>query len=402
MLFGLFKQHWSIVVAASVLLLLLMVQVYLLPSWINVLAIVLLLLIYILVIKSGVSHLQQSNQSDNEVPVNSSAELKNLLSSFTGLVGAQTLEISDSLNQIKEVVLDATGNLGNSFNDLNEKSQLQGELVHGLIKSDRSHQEADASDFDISIFVSETQVLLQKFIDLMLSTSHSGMKMVHAIDDISSQMDVAFELLKDVSSIANQTNLLALNAAIEAARAGEAGRGFAVVADEVRKLSQHSNRFSDEIKMVVGKAQADISAAKTVVSDMASKDMTDTISAKTRVDEMLQSVEVYNKSIDQEITKISSVSDQISESVAVAVRSLQFEDVVTQVIAYSTEYANRLDILVLRLGQKLSELPSDETALHDLLEQLQSEVNQLTVEWENPLNKAVSQVSMESGDIEMF
>jgi len=228
------------------------------------------------------------------------------------------------------------------------------------------------------------------------------MKMVHAIDDISSQMDVAFELLKDVSSIANQTNLLALNAAIEAARAGEAGRGFAVVADEVRKLSQHSNRFSDEIKMVVGKAQADISAAKTVVSDMASKDMTDTISAKTRVDEMLQSVEVYNKSIDQEITKISSVSDQISESVAVAVRSLQFEDVVTQVIAYSTEYANRLDILVLRLGQKLSELPSDETALHDLLEQLQSEVNQLTVEWENPLNKAVSQVSMESGDIEMF
>ena len=135
---------------------------------------------------------------------------------------------------------------------------------------------------------------------------------------------------------------------------------------------------------------------------MASKDMTNTISEKNRVDNMLQSVEVYNESIDKGIAKISTVSDEISQSVSIAVRALQFEDVVTQIVDYSGEHAKRLDALVLRLGQKLTDSPSDETAQHVLIQHLQQEVDLLKTEWEDPLNKAVNQSSMETGDIEMF
>ncbi len=396
------QQRWS-ALAAVVVLLLLTTSLAVAPGWLNLLTWLLYSLFLGLVLhfmpraENGVTVTTQEDDL-----AESSGELNRLFRSFIELVSEQTSEISQSLSQINNVVVDATANLGVSFNDLSTKSRQQGDLVHALVHADDSSQHEARSDFNISVFIKETNELLQQFIDLLLSTSENSMKMVHAIDDISRQMDKAFALLQDVSSIANQTNLLALNAAIEAARAGEAGRGFAVVADEVRKLSQYSNRFSDEIRRVVEKAQNDIGLAKQVVSSMASRDMTATIGAKNRVDDMLISVQTYNQRIDREIVKISTLSDEISSTVGLAVRSLQFEDVVTQVVSYSSEHARRLEELLTGLSSHLAELPEDETAQHDLVGRLKQQVEHLRDEWKSPLNKAVNQVSMEQGEIEMF
>ena len=386
---------------SSVLILLSAWQLISSPALVNALLLPLLVVLMFLMLREQRKHASHEQQDQQQDSSQTAEELNQLFRSFISLVADQTQEITESLTQIRDVVIDATGNLGGSFNDLSDKSRQQGALVHGLVRAEQN-DETSSSGFNIAVFVQETNELLQQFVDLMLTTSQSSMKMVHAIDDISRQMDHAFDLLKDVSSIANQTNLLALNAAIEAARAGEAGRGFAVVADEVRKLSQHSNQFSDEIRGVVEKAQNDIASAKQVVSRMASKDMTATITAKTRVDSMLQSVGDYNQHIDAEISKISTLSDEIAQTVGVAVRSLQFEDVVTQVVAYSSEHAKRLDELVAGLNNKLAELPHDEVAMHELVGHLQQQVEQLKAEWQSPLNKAVSQSSMKQGEIEMF
>ncbi len=404
---NLFEKHPLVISGILIILLLMLIQVFVPTSWLSILSLLIMLALAVLLIKTlSRQELEQTEDDLNSDQV--TVDLMTVFDDLASLVDQQAGEISQSLAQIKQVVINASGNLSDSFHDLNNKSQDQGQLVLGLLNADKG-SDAPAGDtkFNIAQFLVETHGLLQRFVEIMISNSDNSSKMVNAIDDISRQMDEAFSLLNDVTAIANQTNLLALNAAIEAARAGDAGRGFAVVADEVRKLSQHSNRFSSEIGAVVQKAKTDISSAKDVVAEMASRDMSDAIEEKNRVDGMLQKVEEYNQNIDVELGKISTISNEIALAVGLAVQSLQFEDVVTQVISYSDQHANRLQGLVHRLHQKLAVLKSNDAAtnpvqIHHMVEQFRDEIAQLTQEWDKPLNKAVNQSSMEQGDIEMF
>lgn len=317
------------------------------------------------------------------------------------------------MSQVRNLVQDAIIKLTDSFKGLRDQSDYQHNLVSSLIStmesgvsegdSRQSHMPAhgdDRSRINIRQFVSETDQILRSFVDHIIMVSRQSMEMVHRIDDLSEQMAEVVVLLKDVKGIAEKTTVLSLNARIVAARAGEAGKAFAVVADEVRKLSKESDSFSAQIEGVVSKAQDNIDSAKEIIESMASKDMSFAISSKSRVDEMMEDVSEIDKFTAQTLNQVSGLADTIARNVGIAVMSLQFEDMVTQV-------SQNMDRKFVMLENFVEELCCGCMSIDGLtheqrVAQVRETLERQRQQFDEADHKAVTQTSLDEGDIELF
>jgi methyl-accepting chemotaxis protein len=314
-------------------------------------------------------------------------------------------EVEQEANQVKAILDDAIGKLIASFTGLEAQTRRQQELALLLLRQNHGEAGTDQGEgVDFENFVHEISNTLSVFVDTTIDNSKIGMELVGMMDDIVGRVQSIVGVLGEIEAIAKQTNLLALNAAIEAARAGEAGRGFAVVADEVRNLSMRSTHFSDQIRGYMDGVYGSVRAAEQSINAMASKDMQVALNSKQRVESMLSAIQDMNRSMSATTEQLSGIAGQVERDVRTSITSLQFQDLATQLLsrieARATASAATLDEL--RSLRPAGGAAQDSAQVDRYLQECMAVIAKGSANLAQTGSSPVNQTQMAAGDIDLF
>ncbi|PWK04963.1 methyl-accepting chemotaxis protein [Tumebacillus permanentifrigoris] len=192
-----------------------------------------------------------------------------------------------------------------------QTTQVANEIAHGMESVASRVQSVANSSVQATRTANRGHETVNQAIgqmNLIQGKVHTSVNVVNGLGGKSQEIG---QIVGLITSIAAQTNLLALNAAIEAARAGEHGKGFAVVADEVRKLAEQSGRAAEQISHLVQEIQGEIQTAMRSMED-----------GNLAVHEGLRMVGQAGESFYAILSDVETVSDQ-SQEVAAAVQQMQ-------------------------------------------------------------------------------
>ncbi|MED1781210.1 methyl-accepting chemotaxis protein [Brevibacillus fortis] len=203
------------------------------------------------------------------------------------------------------------------------------------------------------------------------SVSHSA-DVVRSLDSRSAEIS---QIVEVIASIASQTNLLALNAAIEAARAGEQGRGFAVVADEVRKLAEQSNNSANQIANLITEIQRETTSAVQAM-DEGTREVETGIQIAYETGEAFRRIMDSTQDVADQIQEISSVAEQMSAATEQVTASiLQLSSIAKDSAASASSVAASTEEQRISMNQ----LSTSAEQLNQMAKELQQMINRFTL-----------------------
>lgn len=262
-------------------------------------------------------------------------------------------QISEVINQVAIGSSDQAEEIGISAESINN---LAGEInkVEGSMKT-----VSDVADNTKKLSYNAIEIV-KLLNDKAFQTNTASGKVIEDIDDLSDNMEQIEKIIKTMSLIADQTNLLSLNASIEAAKAGDAGRGFSVVASEVKKLANQSKDSTKDIKDIVMDILRKTERTKQVAYK-ANEAVSEQMEIVKKTDHSFKEI---NKSMEDLIDYVKEVSNYIK-------KVLKLKDNASE----SIENISAISEQTASIAQEVSATTEEETAASEELSNLSKELD---------------------------
>ncbi|UVL78229.1 methyl-accepting chemotaxis protein [Pseudomonas putida] len=277
------------------------------------------------------------------------------LRELIGGIGDGVTQIASAAEELSAVTEQTSAGVNNQKVETDQVATAMNQMtatVHEVARNAEQASEAalmaDQQAREGDRVVGEAVAQIERLASEVVNSSEAMNQLKAESDKIGSVLDV-------IKSVAQQTNLLALNAAIEAARAGEAGRGFAVVADEVRSLAQRTQQSTEEIEELIAGLQSGTQRVASVMDS--SRQLTDSSVELTRragtsletITRTVSSIQAMNQQIATAAEEQTAVAEEINRSV------MNVRDISDQTSAASEETASS-SVELARLGTHLQGL----------------------------------------------
>lgn len=319
-------------------------------------------------IQNEIEGIQQSNDYTRRASVSGDNEISHTAASFNRLMETTQNSLRELISAV-ERVSQAASTLSASSGRVAQGSEQQAEAtssmaatveqvtvsINTVSENARNAMDLSASSDNIS---ARGRDIIQQTVSEVLNISTAMRRTADVIGELGEHSSQISSVVQVIKEVADQTNLLALNAAIEAARAGEQGRGFAVVADEVRKLAERTTKSTQEITEMISTIQRSAQEAVTSMST-ALHQMDGGVGLAKQAGESIDEIQRQSQQVTHVVREIagalkeqSVASNDLANNVESVARMTDSNTAATEQIAHATRELDHLVEAMKSVGQR--------------------------------------------------